>query len=306
MSAYRFAWIYAFWIVFLICFDVAMSYYSEDQCSWRGSGLSQQQGSVEQISLHCSEGTLDWLYPTGALRLTLSPRLPYVAVGPGGSSSGLITACVKPSEQFHGAQLYLERDGVLELLVGDRLGTSAPPRVRCFSRLPGEKVALFLQATPHQDISRKIASFRYELRGDWSAQLSMDSNQVTSEDACRPCNNTEILMAVCTSDFVVRGNIRSVEDDDTLRAAVIKVSATRVFRQKYALFTSGNSRLTSQGEIRTLLQCGVKPGPGSFLFTGRVHFGEAWLGCAPRYKDFQEAYLKAKAAQQIPCELPID
>lgn len=104
---------------------------------------------------------------------------------------------------------------------------------------------------------------------------------------------------------VVRGNIRSVVEDENLRAAVIKVSATRVFRQKYALFT-GNSRLTSRGEIRTLLQCGVKPGPGSFLFTGRVHFGEAWLGCAPRYKDFQQAYTIAKAAQQIPCELPVD
>lgn len=103
----------------------------------------------------------------------------------------------------------------------------------------------------------------------------------------------------------MRGNIRSVVEDDNLRAAVIKVSATRVFRQKYTLFT-GNSRLTSRGEVRTLLQCGVKPGPGSFLFTGRVHFGEAWLGCAPRYKDFQRAYTIAKAAQQIPCELPVD
>lgn len=148
------------------------------------SGLSQQRGSVEQISLHCSEGTLDWLYPKGALRLSLSPRLPSVAVGPGaggGGSSGLITACVKPSEQFHGAQLYLERDGVLELLVGDRLGSSSPPRVRCFSRLPGQRVALFLQATPHQDISRRIASFRYELRGDWTAQLSLDSRPINTE-----------------------------------------------------------------------------------------------------------------------------
>lgn len=156
------------------------------------SGLSQQQGSVEQISLHCSEGTLDWLYPKGALRLSLSPRLPSMAVGPGGSSSGLITACVKPSEQFHGAQLYLERDGVLELLVGDRLESSPPPRVRCFSRLPGERVALFLQATPHQDISRRIASFRYELRGDWTARLSLDSNPISSEGESlrgwrRPC-----------------------------------------------------------------------------------------------------------------------
>uniref|UniRef100_A0A3Q2XFN0 Meteorin, glial cell differentiation regulator n=1 Tax=Hippocampus comes TaxID=109280 RepID=A0A3Q2XFN0_HIPCM len=250
------------------------------------SGLSQQQGSVEQISLHCSEGTLDWLYPKGALRLTLSPRLPSVAVGPGGGggSSGLITACVKPSEHFHGAQLYLERDGVLELLVGDRPESSP--------------------ATPHQDISRRIASFRYELRGDWTASLT-DSPSVSFSEACRPCNDTELLMAVCTSDFVVRGNIRSVEEDENLRAAVIKVSATRVFRQKYTLFT-GNGRMAARGDIRTLLQCGVKPGPGSFLFTGRVHFGEAWLGCAPRYKDFLQAYMAAKAAQQIPCELPVD
>ncbi|KAM4526155.1 meteorin [Fundulus diaphanus] len=301
-------WINATWMLLLGIFHPCFSSYSEDQCSWRGSGLSQQQGSVEQISLHCSEGTLDWLYPKGALRLTLTPRLaPMGAVGPGGGggSAGIITACVKPSEQFHGAQLYLERDGLLELLVGDRIESSPPPRVRCFSRTPGERLALFLQATPHQDISRRIASFRYELRGDWTARMSLDSNPISTEDACRPCNDSEILMAVCTSDFVVRGNIRSVEEDESLRAAVIKVSATRVFRQKYTLFT-GNSRLASRGEIRTLLQCGVKPGPGSFLFTGRVHFGEAWLGCAPRYKDFQRTYAAAKAAQQIPCELPVD
>jgi hypothetical protein len=54
--------------------------------------------------------------------------------------------------------------------------------VRCFSRLPGEKVALFLQATPHQDISRRIASFRYELRGDWTVRLSLDSNPVSSNE----------------------------------------------------------------------------------------------------------------------------
>ncbi|XP_064807014.1 meteorin-like [Oncorhynchus masou masou] len=300
------SWIYKVWILLLPIVDCALSSYSEDQCSWRGSGLSQQQGSVEQISLHCSEGALDWLYPKGALRLSLSPRLPSAAVGPGGSSSGLITACVKPSEHFHGAQLYLERDGVLELLVGDRLEESPPTRVRCFSRLPGEKVALFLQATPHQDISRRIASFRYELRGDWTLRLSLDSNPVSSnEGACRPCNNTELIMAVCTSDFVVRGNIEAVDEDSELRAAVIKVSTTRVFRQKYALFT-GTGRLTLSGEIRTLLQCGVRPGAGSFLFTGRIHFGEAWLGCAPRYKDFLQAYTQAKLVQQLPCELAVD
>lgn len=104
---------------------------------------------------------------------------------------------------------------------------------------------------------------------------------------------------------VVRGNIKAVDEDSELRAAVIKVSATRVFRQKYTLFTS-TGRLTRTGEIRTLLQCGVRPGVGSFLFTGRVHFGEAWLGCAPRYKDFLQAYAQAKLAQQLPCEMAVD
>ncbi|KAJ8364169.1 hypothetical protein SKAU_G00130000 [Synaphobranchus kaupii] len=301
-------WFYTVWIPLLTVFDRALSSYSEDQCSWKGSGLSQQPGSVEQISLHCAEGSLDWLYPKGALRLTLSPRLPSTVVGPGGnrhSGSGHITACVKPAESFHGAQLYLERDGILELLVGDRPESQRPPRVRCFSRHPGERVALFLQATPHQDISRRIAAFRYELRGVWNARLSLDSDPVNSEGACRPCNDTEILMAVCTSDFVVRGNIRSVVENQDLQVSMIKVSATRVFRQKYALF-SGAGRLTKAGEIRTLLECGVRNGAGSFLFTGRVHFGEAWLGCAPRYKDFQRAYSLAKEARQIPCELASD
>ncbi|MBN3315392.1 METRN protein, partial [Atractosteus spatula] len=301
----------ALWIPLLSVLDTALSSYSEDQCSWRGSGLSQQPGSVEQISLHCAEGALVWLYPKGALRLSLSPRLPSGAVGPGGSgrSSGQITACIKPAESFRGAQIYLERDGLLELLVGERPGPPGrPPRVRCFSRQPGERVALFLQATPHQDISRRIASFRYELRGDWNALLAPDSSTTTtttttsSEAACRPCNDTEILMAVCTSDFVVRGNIRSVRTDGDLWASVIGVSASRVYRQKYALF-SGPGRLAQSGEIRTLLRCGVKPGSGSFLFTGRVHFGEAWLGCAPRYKDFRRVYEEAREARQIPCEL---
>lgn len=106
----------------------------------------------------------------------------------------------------------------------------------------------------------------------------------------------------CFCFAVVRGNIRAVERDASLGAAVIKVSATRVFRQKSALFT-GSGRLTRSGEFRTPMQCGVRPGAGSFLFTGHAHFGQAWLGCAPRYKDFQRAYNQARLAQEMPCEL---
>uniref|UniRef100_A0A8B9MWZ9 Meteorin, glial cell differentiation regulator n=1 Tax=Accipiter nisus TaxID=211598 RepID=A0A8B9MWZ9_9AVES len=249
-----------------------------------------EAGSVEQLSLHCAEGSLEWLYPTGALRLRLAPRLPPPTAAVKGRSPQHITACVKPAGTFRGAQLYLEREGVLELLLPE-----APrPRVRCFSWLPREKVALFLQATPHRDISRRIAAFRYELRGDWLAR------------ACRPCNDTEILMAICTSDFVIRGSIRSVSNDVELQESVIGVSAARIHRQKFPLFQAGGRPGRPAGSIRTPLRCGVKPGPGTFLFTGWLHFGEAWLSCAPRYRDFQRIYEGARRTRQNPCEFPVD
>ncbi|XP_074962044.1 meteorin [Phalacrocorax aristotelis] len=275
---------------------------SADQCGWRGSGLSQEAGSVEQLSLHCAEGSLEWLYPTGALRLRLAPRLPPAATATKGRSPRHVTACVKPAGTFRGAQLYLEREGVLELLLPE-----APrPRVRCFSWLPREKVALFLQATPHRDISRRIAAFRYELRGDWLARPALPAASLTGEGACRPCNDTEILMAICTSDFVIRGSIRSVSNDAELQESIIGVSAARIHRQKFPLFQAGGRPGRLVGSIRTPLHCGVKPGPGTFLFMGWLHFGEAWLSCAPRYRDFQRIYEGARRMRQNPCEFPMD
>ncbi|KAH0631814.1 hypothetical protein JD844_019648 [Phrynosoma platyrhinos] len=287
----------------LLLLDAALCNYSEDQCSWRGSGLSQEASSVEQISLHCAEGSLEWLYPAGALRLSLFPRLPTGTTSK--ENPRRVTACIKSSSSFRGAQIYLERDGVLELLLSEADAT-AQPKVRCFSWLPKEKVALFLQSTLHQDISRRIAAFRYELRGNWNSRFSWPSRNLSMEGSCRPCNNTEILMAVCTSDFVIRGNIRTVTNDVESQESIISVSATRIHRQKFALFQPVGKYGKSTGSIRTLLQCGVKPGPGSFLFTGWLHFGEAWLSCAPRYKDFRHIYEDARQAHENPCEVSLD
>ncbi|XP_044289540.1 meteorin isoform X1 [Varanus komodoensis] len=289
----------------LVLLDTALCSYSKDQCSWRGSGLSQEAGSVEQISLHCAEGSLEWLYPAGALHVSLFPRLPTGATSK--ESPRRVTACIKSSSGFRGAQIYLERDGILELLLAEAEAASQP-KVRCFSWLPKEKVALFLQSTLHQDISRRIAAFRYELRGDWNSHFMWPSRNLSMEDAgsCRPCNNTEILMAVCTSDFVIRGNIWTVSNDVELQESIISVIATRIHHQKFALFQPVGKYGKSTGSIRTLLRCGVKPGPGSFLFAGWLHFGEAWLSCAPRYKDFRHIYEDARRARENPCEVSLD
>ncbi|XP_009707469.1 PREDICTED: meteorin-like, partial [Cariama cristata] len=123
---------------------------------------------------------------------------------------------------------------------------------------------------------------------------------------CRPCNDTEILMAICTSDFVIRGSIQSISNDAELQESVIGVSATRIHRQKFPLFQVGGQLGWPAGNIRTPLRCGVKLGPGTFLFTGWLHFGEAWLSCAPRYRDFERIYEGARRMRQNPCEFPVD
>lgn len=53
----------------------------------------------------------------------------------------------------------------------------------------------------------------------------------------------------------------------------------------------------------TLLECGVRPGRGDFLFTGHMRFGEARLGCAPRFRDFQRLYRDAEERGLNPCEM---
>ncbi|KAL8163085.1 UNVERIFIED_CONTAM: hypothetical protein K2H54_007398 [Gekko kuhli] len=123
---------------------------------------------------------------------------------------------------------------------------------------------------------------------------------------CRPCSDTEVLLAVCTSDFVVRGTIQNVLNEEEGQDSVIDVRVNRIYRQKVKVFRPAEETGVWVGQIKTLLQCGVKPGEGDFLFTGRMHFGEARLGCAPRFKDFQRMYKEAKDKGLNPCEIGPD
>ncbi|XP_048347460.1 meteorin-like protein isoform X1 [Sphaerodactylus townsendi] len=278
--------------------------YSSDLCNWRGSlgqsslaypgaisGLTHEshKKDVEQIYLRCSEGSIEWMYPTGALIINLRPNIFL-------SSSKHWTVCIKPLKDSAGANIYLEKTGELKLLFRD--GDHSSTRVHCFSF---EQGGLFVEATPQQDISRKITGFQYELINKGTAS---DLHMIYAP--CRPCSDTEVLLAVCTSDFVVRGIIQNVINEEEQQDSIIDVSVNRIYRQKTKIFKPADETGTWEGQIKTLLQCGVKPGEGDFLFTGRMHFGEARLGCAPRFKDFQRIYKEAKDKGLNPCEIGPD
>ncbi|KAL2297765.1 hypothetical protein Nmel_016328 [Mimus melanotis] len=86
----------------------------------------------------------------------------------------------------------------------------------------------------------------------------------------------------------------------------VDVSVQKVYRQKNRIFQQEEGGGEWRGPIRTLLQCKVKKGGGDFLFTGNEHFGEAWLGCAPRFKDFMLVYQAARERGANPCEFELN
>ncbi|KAM4531888.1 meteorin-like protein [Odontesthes bonariensis] len=277
---------------------------SADLCNWTGSGFAAGIDSriVLQVRLRCTEGSVKWVYPGQALRVVVEPNV---------SSSRRSTICIKPSPSFGGASVFIERAGKLELLVTE--DDRPEHQVFCFRADEPHRPAIYLQARPQSDgpWSRNTIGFRYEVLGNKSAAPNVGRGGL--QTSCRPCNDTELLMAICNSDFVVRGHIKSVSHDSQRQTTLVAVSATRVYWQRSGLFEqqvdpSGSSRpsLSWLGYIHTLLRCHVKPGDGEFLFTGSEHFGDAWLGCAPRYKDFLFVYYKARTERRNSCDFPVD
>lgn len=105
---------------------------------------------------------------------------------------------------------------------------------------------------------------------------------------------------------VVKGSISKVATDIEQQESIINISVDKLYRQKTRIFQPSREGHSWEGQIKTPLECGVKAGSGEFLFTGRMHFGEPRLGCAPRYRDFQRIYQEAKNKGLNPCDIITD
>ncbi|NXI29708.1 METRL protein, partial [Sterrhoptilus dennistouni] len=259
-----------------------------------GSGLSREPRSraVEQVHLRCTAGSLEWLYPARVLRVLLEPNV---------ASTRHTTICIKPASDFQGANIYVERAGQLHLLVGETEG-ARPQLVSCFSGHSPQGVALFLQAISQRDISRRTASFQYELLSNQSA-AGPDFKQMALVEG----KGRAVLLLLCnhllsSSHPVVKGSIQNVSHDSENHMSQVDVSVQRVYRQKNWIFQQEEGSGEWRGLLQTLLQCQVKKGGGDFLFTGNEHFGEAWLGCAPCLKYFLLVYQAARERGANPCE----
>lgn len=288
-------WFTVHWVTaLLLCRAVAQ--YSSDQCNWRGSGLSHElhRRDVEQVYLRCSQGSVEWLYPTGAININLRHNNEPLS----GHKTDL-QVCIKPRSNSKGSHIYLERAGKLKLLLTE--DQQAQGAVHCFSLAQG---ALFVEAAPHADISRRITAFQYEMVPAHPGLLLYPYLN-TGKVGCKPCSDEELLMSVCTSDFVGVGLLHSSAPvSDSHSEAVVALK--RLLRQKSSLFVWAGGRGRSwTGRVRMPTQCSLPIQRDQYLLTGSVHFGEAWLSCAPRYRDFIELYERAQEAGTNPCEVNV-
>lgn len=116
---------------------------------------------MEQVYLRCSQGFLEWLYPTGAIIVNLRPNT---------VSTARLSVCIKPSGESSGTNIYLDRAGKLRLLLREQ-DQARGHKVHCFGIREG---ALFIEAIPRTDISRRITTFQYELVSERAGPHALD------------------------------------------------------------------------------------------------------------------------------------
>ncbi|XP_066994828.2 meteorin-like protein [Anabrus simplex] len=245
------------------------------------SGLTAPEGpdrGVTPVYLRCSQGQLRWSYPRGALRVVLRA----------GRSGGEFRGCLKVAPDFGGARVFLEGPRSLTLLFAP--DDEVPQQLaRCFHSRDGQ-AALYVEAVNSQvALRREEAAFSYHLQ-----PLPSGRKFYEEEEDCRPCTPEEMVRLYCTSDFVARGIITGVSNNEQLARGEVRTRVSVVYRQLEAVFLPRNTsdpyqyqyRAHHEGTLMVPLHCGARHGPGEFLFIGRMVLGEPFLTCAPRLEEW--------------------
>ncbi|GFT92722.1 meteorin-like protein [Nephila pilipes] len=259
-----------------------------DECDWFGSGLegaSSTNTGVQPVYLRCKEGDVRWEYPRGALRVVL--RM--------GHSNREFQGCLKIMANSSGANLYLEGNKKLHLLQKHK-HSDFDNSQRCFRSVWGQ-VAFFIEAqAPVESLKKEVFQMKYD--------LELLQSQSFSE--CRPCTDRELIYAFCTSDFVVRGSISSIYQNEPLQRTELVIRTSKIFRDSEPrVFTPSSSQSETfwTGVVYRPLHCGTKAGFGEFFFFGRWRLGYPFLKCAPRWTEWKKVRRRASFFDNVDCVL---
>ncbi|XP_072932098.1 meteorin-like isoform X2 [Epargyreus clarus] len=300
-----------------------------DQCDWTGSGLtSSAERGVTPVYLRCREGGVSWLYPRGALRLLFRPPLP--------ADERDFRVCVRvvrrpdPPDLFHTlavndteaperfpARIFVE--GARRLVPLYAPDDGDPRELRCFRSRHG-RAALYVEAEPEEGPKRRVATFRYEAR-----PLDRRHHDPATAD-CRPCSDSELELAFCTSDLVSRGVFIGSEQREDLDTTQLTLRLTKLIRatgtdnehtedslddvddEYYRYDTDNSIEAVRAGRgllahVQVPAACGAAAGAGEFLVMARRRLGRLALLCAPRAELWRDLALRRTADGTAHCTL---
>uniref|UniRef100_T1J800 NTR domain-containing protein n=1 Tax=Strigamia maritima TaxID=126957 RepID=T1J800_STRMM len=286
-------WIFLLFAAFLMTAGEARPTGYSDGCDWVGSGLDHpnQERGVQPVYLRCSQGTVFWRWPRGALRIVL--RM--------GSAGRDFKGCLRAnSSESARVRVYLEGKQKLHLLFAATDGR--PSQLpRCFNSHHGQ-VALYVEADTASSSLDDRFEFIYDLQPFRSSKDPLEE--------CKPCTEEELLHNFCVSDFVAKGIITSIRDNNQLERSEIKIKAhkvireatTPVFKQQQNMFT--NDELQEQyTTLHVPSKCHVMQDDGEFVFMGRLRLGDPILRCAPRLEEWNKLKDQVAVSGRSQCTL---
>ncbi|XP_043235660.1 meteorin-like protein [Amphibalanus amphitrite] len=307
------------WTLF-VCLAAAVTTGEALTCDWKGSGLAHgSPGHVTVVSLGCAAGQVEWRYPQGALRVSLDP-----------SNAFDFRACLRVENGSRGARLFVEGHRRLQLLWAEDDG-QAVDKWRCFASRGGS-ASLYVEAPGEaaDPLGRSGVTFEYDAQPTETGRLWDDM-----ED-CRPCTDEEALLNYCTSDFVVRGRITSVEHHEHLDRSALFVRADRVIRQTNDIFRapteltvgdapardlgnhiseryrpalldalSGAAEAATEwrGRVHVPRHCGAHEGRGHYILMGRHRLGVPMVTCSLAAEEWRRIKATAERAGTNECML---
>ncbi|CAK1595980.1 unnamed protein product [Parnassius mnemosyne] len=311
-----------FWPVVLSLIYVAEAGMIGDQCDWTGSGLtSSAERGVTPVYLRCREGTVSWLYPRGALRLLLRPPLP--------ADERDFNVCLRvirrpdPPEFFHDLHFnYTEKaerfparifvEGARKLIPLYAPDDGDPRELRCFRSKRG-RAALYVEAEPEEGPKRRVATFKYEAR----PLITRHYDPATAD--CRPCSDSELELAFCTSDLVSRVLIVGSDQREDLDSTQLTLRLTKILRApvldvdtddlahdndyyKYSVDNEVGGGSGTLAHVQVWRGCGAAAGAGEFVAMARRRLGRLALVCAPRLAHWR-ALARRRAPHDTHCAL---
>lgn len=190
-----------------------------------------EEKSIQRISIRCSEGQVTWRTPYGGLALDFLPLL----------KSRRFELCFVARSAFATLQLFLEGNQSLVRLTALDGGSrsSQTPEICLRSTATGgggdnastAPVVIFIEtdSSGSSPVHGRLV-FEYDVR-----VIPESHGGQTQEQECRPCSDDEVVMAVCTADYAVFGEIHSISRSNATGVTELNVVASRVVRQRHAV-----------------------------------------------------------------------